>query len=153
MLNVFYLCSLFVFSLPALAINNTVTPPVGSGIPSPSANMLEVFLSLAVVIIVIFSLAWFMKRMGHINMTNNHVMQVKASLPLSTKEKLMVVQIGDEQVVIGVAPGFVGHIKTLETPLITQTVSPSISMAKDSFSNTLNTLLKGKTQKENNSDA
>lgn len=152
MQNVFYLCSLFVFSIPAFAINNVAAPAVGSGIPSPSANMLEVFLSLGIVIIVIFAFAWFMKRMGHINMTNNQVMHVKASLPLSAKEKLMVVQIGDEQVVIGVAPGFVGHIKTLDTPLVDAQVSPTMSMAKDSFANTLNALLKGKKQKEN-SDA
>jgi flagellar protein FliO/FliZ len=126
-----------------MAITNNTVPATASGIPSPSANLLEVVVSLAIVITVIFLLAWFIKRMGHINMSQNQVLQVKASLPLSTKEKLMIVQVGEEQIVIGVAPGFVGHIKTLETPLVSNDHSSGMKISKDSFSNTMNKILSG----------
>lgn len=106
-----------------------------------SGNLLQVALSLLVVIALIFVIAWFAKRLGGLNGMNTGLMSVKASLPLSPKEKLMVVQIGDEQVVVGVAPGFVGHIKTLDKPLLGETSTVPSLQATGSFSNTLQTLL------------
>lgn len=148
-----FMLILYSLSTPVIAVVNTAPAITGSGVPSPSANVLEVFASLAIVIVVIFLLAWFIKRMGHMNMSKNHALQIKASLPLSTKEKLLVVQVGDEQIVIGVAPGFVGHIKTLDTPLIKDDATSTITMSTDSFTHTMNRILKGSFTDNNNVNA
>jgi flagellar biogenesis protein FliO len=84
-------------------------------------------------------------------------MKVTACLPLTAKEKLMVVQIGDEQVVIGVAPGFVGHITSLKHSVdnnnvtnkdIVNTLSSENELSSEntdtsSFSNMLSRIIKG----------
>jgi flagellar protein FliO/FliZ len=118
-------------------------------LPNHSANFLEVIVSLLVVVALIFIAAWIMKRIGYSGNSHHQSMKVKACLSLSAKEKLMVVQIGDEDVVIGVAPGFVGHIKTLEHPLNTYASSTSESSKKSmafsthTFATSFNRFLSG----------
>ena len=81
------------------------------------ASITEMLFYLMLVVGLIFFLAWLVKKVGYNNASQNHLMKVTACLPLTTKEKLMVVQIGEEQIVIGVAPGFVGHITALKSPM------------------------------------
>ncbi|ODS22998.1 flagellar biosynthetic protein FliO [Candidatus Endobugula sertula] len=86
-------------------------------LPNHATSLIEVFLSLIFVVILIFLLAWFIKRAGYSGVHINSSMKIKSCLPLSTKEKILIVEIGDEQMVIAVAPGFVGLIKSLEKPI------------------------------------
>lgn len=103
-------------------------------LPNYGKNLAEMFLYLGLVVALIFLLAWFVKKMGSNHFSSTQLMKVTACLPLSTKEKLMVVQIGEEQVVIGVAPGFVGHITSLKNPLVPVDLSAN-EKTKNSASN------------------
>jgi len=89
-------------------------------LPNYGKKIAETLLYLGLIVGLIFFLAWMVKKAGHNRLSQTQLMKVTACLPLSTKEKLMVVQIGDEQVVIGVAPGFVGHIMSLKQPLVVE---------------------------------
>ncbi len=82
-----------------------------------------------------------MKRIGYTGMPRNKVMNIQACLPLSSKERLLLVDIGGEQVVIGVAPGFVGHIKSLDKPLDIENPSSNSSLSKNDFSLTLKKII------------
>jgi len=104
-----------------------------------TASLGEVLLALMLIIALIFLLAWFMKRIGYAGVNHTSAMKIKACLPLSSKEKLLVIEIGDEQVVIGVAPGFVGHIKSLETPLVVPEPAD-----KTPFASAMSQVIKGK---------
>lgn len=112
-----------------------------TSLSAQSGHLLEVAAALFFVLMVILLLAWLSKRLGGPYVGKNHVLMIKAALPLSAKEKLMIVQIGEEQVVIGVAPGFVGHIKTLDVPLVTNDSAMPINLSKASFSQTLRSIL------------
>jgi flagellar protein FliO/FliZ len=142
-----FLCFVFFISAHVMsAADIVVTSPSikANTLSNNSGNLLEVLLSLFAVIAVILTLAWAIKAMGYKGVATNKAMTVTACLPLSAKEKLMVVQIGDEQIVVGVAPGFVGHIKTLDKPLeVVETVNNS-EFSVQSFSKTFNQLIKGK---------
>ena len=91
-----------------------------SAVPNYGKNLAEMFLYLGLVVGLIFLLAWFVKKVSNNHFSSTQLMKVQACLPLSTKEKLMIVQIGEQQVVVGVAPGFVGHIMSLDTPIDAQ---------------------------------
>lgn len=118
------------------------TNSVPNTLPNYSSNLTEVILSLLLIIAIILILAWLLKRMGYANINQHQLMSIKSSLSLSNKEKLLLVQIGDEQVVIGMAPGSVNHIKTLEKPLnLDEGLSKKI--AKQSFSQTFEKIIKG----------
>ncbi|MFT6101787.1 MAG: flagellar protein FliO/FliZ [Candidatus Endobugula sp.] len=92
--------------------------PTDRKLPNYGKDLAEMLFYLGLIVGLIFFLAWLVKKIGHNRLSQNQIMKVTACLPLSTKEKLMVVQIGDEQIVIGVAPGFVGHITSLKQPLV-----------------------------------
>jgi flagellar protein FliO/FliZ len=141
------LCFIFIVSAHAMSAEDIVVATSSikaNTLSNHSGNLLEVFLSLFAVIVVILILAWAIKVMGYKGVAINKAMKVTACLPLSSKEKLMVVQIGDEQILIGVAPGFVSHIKTLDKPLDLVETSNQSEFSVQSFSKTFNQLIKGK---------
>lgn len=123
-------------SAPALSQVN-----IGESAYSPShgANLFEVFLTLVLVVGLIFIIAWCFKRVGYHQFSQHSLLKVKACLPLSTKEKVFLIEVGEEQILIGVSPGYIGKIKTLKKPL-----DQPEGGAKADFSNTLQTLLNGK---------
>ena len=96
-----------------------VIPVYGQGISSDSAvnasdSVMQMLLGLIAVLAMIFAVVWLLKKVGYQGYQNNNHMKIKACLPLSTKEKLMLVEIGKQQLLIGVGPGFVNHIADID---------------------------------------
>ncbi len=81
---------------------------------SYSSNLVQMMLGLMATVAMIFVVVWLIKRVGYTGYGVNNAMQIKSTLPLSPKEKLLLVEVEGEKILIGVAPGFVGHVKTLE---------------------------------------
>ena len=92
--------------------------------------------SLLFVIAIIIGMAWLLKRMRVPAFGQQKGLSVVRQLPIGTKERLMIVQAGEEQFLIGVTSQSVRLISKLETPL-TQEELESVP-----FSNTLTQLLK-----------
>ncbi len=116
------------FSFVSLAQEEAVQVGKHANVNLDAASMI---LSLLMVLVLIVVSAWVLKKF---NLTNNSVagMKVIASLPLGTKEKLVVVQVGDQQLLLGVSQQQVSLIKTLEQPLevgapMTQELNQSLS--------------------------
>jgi flagellar biosynthetic protein FliO len=132
------------------------TPKVSHQLTNYGASITEMLFYLLLVVGLIFFLAWLVKKMGYNNASQTHLMKVTACLPLTAKEKLMVVQIGDKHIVIGVAPGFVGHITSLNNFVDNNNVTnkdientlSSENTDTNSFSNMLSRIIKDKTQNE-----
>jgi len=79
-------------------------------------DMLQWLLSLLVVIVVIVMLAWLAKK-SRVFGSNNQQLNVVATLPLGPKERIMVVQVGDEQLLVGVTGQQINLLKELPKPL------------------------------------
>lgn len=98
------------FSLPVVASSP-------SSITNPQ-SVLSIFLSLLVVIGIIFAFAYIMRRF---NVTQSHgQLKVVASLSAGAREKIMVIQVGDEQHLVGVTAQNINHLSKLEAPLPTK---------------------------------
>ncbi len=85
-----------------------------------AASILSIFMSLLVVIAVVFMLAWLMRRFN-VTQTGSGQIKVVASMMTGPKERIMVVQVGDEQHLIGITSQQINHLATLKTPLIAET--------------------------------
>lgn len=81
-----------------------------------AASML---LSLLFVLGLILVSAWLLKKFNMVT-KQNAAMKVVASLPLGAKERIMVVQVGEEQLLLGVSGQQVNLLKTLDEPLPTK---------------------------------
>lgn len=81
------------------------------------AAVLRVVLGLALVIFFIFALAWFLRRYSGAQQTLSGEMRVLGSLSVGQRERVVLVQIGEQQLLLGVAPGRVQTLHVLERPL------------------------------------
>lgn len=85
--------------------------------PVSGGSVMQMLAGLILVIALIFFLAWALKRFTGLPGQHNS-MRVVASLSLSARERLVLVQAGERQLLLGVAPGRVNLIEKYEQPLI-----------------------------------
>src|SRR5690554_4164822 len=82
------------------------TTAAGGGSDPLGAMLLRTSLGLAVVLVLIFALAWLARRWGGPTRAGGRVpMQVVGSLILAPRERILVVEIEERWLVIGVGPG------------------------------------------------
>jgi len=100
----------FLVSPNVIAETNAAIEPVFG-----AANVVQVVISLALILVLVVGLAWLVKRlqMGSL-LSDKRQMRVVSALNLGGRERLLVVQVGDKQILIGAAPGHVSHIKDLD---------------------------------------
>ena len=100
---------------------------------APAQNLMSVAMSLALVIVIIVCLAVLVKRFTP-NMPTMDEFKVIRSIPLGSKERLLVVEIDNKQHLLGVTPHSINYLYQLEKPL---TAKEMPALAK-SFSQILN---------------
>jgi len=83
---------------------------------TPTTDIVSMVLSLGLVVVLILVLAFFVKKLNP-NLTNNDEFKVIRSLPLGSRERLMVVEIDNAQHLLGVTPHSINYLHKLETPL------------------------------------
>jgi flagellar protein FliO/FliZ len=95
-----------------------------------SSSGLKVFFGLALVLGAIGALAWGFRKFGGPLGPRDGAMRVIAGLSLGARERAVLVQVGNRQILLGVAPGRVQTLHVLETPVAT---SPAPALMSDSF--------------------
>lgn len=119
-------------------------PQVGKHVMA-NMNASSMILSLLMVLGLIIICALVLKRFNF-TQQNSAQLKVIASLSLGAKERIIVVQVGEEQLVLGVSPQKISLLKNLETPIDVQLDKP-MALSK----NVLSFLQKSsKTQIDNN---
>ena len=110
-----------------LLFSHAAVADSANSITNPT-SVLSIFLSLLLVVGIIFSLAWLMRRFN-VTHASSGQMKVVASMVAGTRERIMVIQVGDEQHMVGVTAHNINHLAKLERPLSTQ--DPSTSQGAD----------------------
>ncbi len=83
---------------------------------TPTTDIISMVMSLGAVVVLILVLAFFVKKLNP-NLTNNDEFKVIRSIPLGSRERLMVVEIDNAQHLLGVTPHSINYLHKLETPL------------------------------------
>ncbi|WP_373293781.1 flagellar biosynthetic protein FliO [Alteromonas halophila] len=104
---------------------------------------MSIFLSLLLVIGIIFALAWVMRRFN-VAHAGSGQMKVVASMVAGTKEKIMVIEVGDEQHLVGITPNHISHLSKLETHLKSKQSPPGSGGGADQFKQKLVQAMAGK---------
>ncbi len=89
---------------------------VGSHAPS-SPGLLGAMFALLLVLGLIVGLGWLLKRMPGSGFRTSEGLKLVASLPLGAKERVVVVEVNGEQVLLGVTAGGISVLHTLPVPL------------------------------------
>ncbi|MFK8016216.1 MAG: flagellar biosynthetic protein FliO [Gammaproteobacteria bacterium] len=80
-------------------------------------GLIQITFNLLLVLGAIVILAWLFKRVQGIHQPAAGALRVSASLPLGPKERLLVVEVGDEQILIGASSSGLSRLHVLKTPL------------------------------------
>ncbi len=71
-------------------------------------------LGLIIVIALFFACIWLMRKMGALPENSKQKMRVLAGLSLGGRDRVVLVQVGGQQLVLGVSPGRINNLLVLE---------------------------------------
>ncbi|KZL38251.1 flagellar assembly protein FliO [Pseudomonas syringae pv. syringae] len=110
-------------TLPSLA---WAAEPAAQAAPAQVANtisggmggqVVQLLFGLILVIGLIFVLAWLMRRVQRVGPNSNQVIELVSSRALGPRDRLVLVQIGNEQVLLGITPGRITPLHVLKEPV------------------------------------
>ncbi|MGE8360500.1 flagellar biosynthetic protein FliO [Pseudomonas sp.] len=109
----------FILAMPLTALAaepaaQAATPMTGSGIAGQLGQLL---LGLLLVIGLIFLLAWLMRRVQQVGPRGGQVIRIMASQALGPRDRLVLVQVGSEQVLLGLSPGRITSLHVMNEPV------------------------------------
>lgn len=108
------------------------TPPA---LASSSGSIFTMIFGLLVVVGIMMSIAWLLKRTGFTNMSGTGTpVKIIGGTSVGPRERVVVVEVADQWLVVGVAPGRVNTLATLPKQAIDY---PNVAPATKSFSSWL----------------
>ncbi len=115
--------------------------PVGVG------NYIQMFFGLFVVVALIFGMAWFMRRMGNMSGMAAGNLKVLGGISVGQRERIVLVQAGDTQLLVGVAPGEIRTLHVMDEPIVNQvTSSETNSKVPTGFAEKLHAAIKSRSK-------
>jgi flagellar biosynthetic protein FliO len=96
-----------------VATPGVAVPPVTMPSGSSTGSLLQTLFALIVVLAVLGALAWFLKRYGPKVGGGNANVRVVGSLNLGGRERIVVVEVGNEWIVVGASPGRINALATM----------------------------------------
>jgi flagellar protein FliO/FliZ len=90
------------------------SPDAAASLPANAASSLgQVTLALMLVLAAVFVVAVLVKRMRNLAGAGTHGIEVLAQTALGSKERAVVIRVGEQRLLLGVAPGQVTLLQTL----------------------------------------
>lgn len=99
---------------PALLLFPAASAMAAQPAPAlPVAGMLKMFLVLIIVLGMLFAVAWFLKRYAAQQQIPGGAIRVIAGTAVGQRERVVLVEVGETWLVVGVAPGHVSALHTM----------------------------------------
>ena len=115
------------------AVRPSYVPPPPVGVSTGS--MVQMVLSLLLVLGAVVLVAWLLKRVNLPQHAAGNLMQIKASVAVGQRERIVLMEVNDTWLVIGVAPGQVSALHTMPKAEVAEMmhVNAQHSSAQHSF--------------------
>lgn len=107
------LLSMPLMAMAAEPAGKAATPMAGSDIAGQLGQLL---LGLLLVIGLIFLLAWLLRRMQQLAPRGNQVIKLLATQALGPRDRLVLVQVGSEQILLGLSAGRITRCTCSRSP-------------------------------------
>lgn len=116
------------------------TPPA----PSSSGSLLQISFSLLLVLAVIMTIAWLLKRMNIAQHGTGNLLKVVGSIAIGQRERVVMIEVDDTWVLIAVGPGQIRTLHTLPKTDELQdfTTSGSTRTPDNKFASLLSSIIK-----------
>lgn len=123
---------------PAWAATNPAAPPA----LSTGSVLFQGLLGLLIVLAAMMAFFWFMRRFSPGQTGAQGVVKVVGGVMLGTREKLVVVEVGDTWLLLGVGGGQVNTLHSLPRPEGVSTAATHVPLS--GFSDKLKEVLRGR---------
>ena len=131
------LAVLFMSSISLSALSILATPAVAQEVApvvSPSSlftgdYLLQVVGSFVVVILLLVAVLVMLKRFNGVSSSMGGDMRVVSSVGVGQRERAVLLQVGEQQVLLGVGPGNVRTLHVFDEPAVTATSSAAPSFS------------------------
>ncbi|MBH3359516.1 flagellar protein FliO/FliZ [Pseudomonas guariconensis] len=139
-----------VMAFGALLVSETVIAATQAAAPAAAApgslsgQLAQMVFGLLLVVGLIFALAWLLRRMQGATPRGGQVIDIVGSRTIGPRDRLLLVQVGKEQILIGHSPGNIEALHVLAEPV---EVPASARPATPEFAQRLLELM-GKDQKD-----
>lgn len=133
---------LVITSLSASAYATEGTRPAYTPPPAVSSgSIVQIIFSLLLVLAAIVLVAWLLKRMNVAQQGSGHLLKVLGGVSIGQRERIVLVEIADTWLVVGVGPG---QIRTLHTLQKAENYTPQSAEAQppgNKFSSLLSSVI------------
>jgi flagellar protein FliO/FliZ len=108
----------FLIYLPLSVLAQQQSDEIAAMEPLSSPYLAKLTGGLLLVVVIIFGLAWLMKKFNFSQHSQNGLIRIIAGLPLGTRDRIVLLQVGEEQILLGLSPGRIQKLHTLSIPVI-----------------------------------
>ena len=82
--------------------------------PLSASSIANMVMGLGLVLLLIFLMAWVVKRMGGMQLSGSQKIKLLSGLSLGAREKVILIQVENKRLVLGVAQGQVSTLHVLD---------------------------------------
>lgn len=138
----------FLLSMPHL-VNAAVEEKPMPVDPLSVSSIVNMSMGLGLVLALIFLMAWVVKRMGGMQLSGSQRLQVLSALSVGAREKVILIQVENKRLVIGVSQGRVNTLHVLDGEFEQETKSVNTGNDfKQKLLQALSKTMKSKTAKK-----
>lgn len=106
--------------VPALVTAQEKAPAGEDVVPAPDTlvTMLTLGVGLLAVLALIFGCAWIVRRMGGMSGGNTRAIKVVSVMPMGTRERIALIEVGGTQILVGVTPSTIRTLHVFDEPVV-----------------------------------
>ncbi|MBE0485306.1 flagellar biosynthetic protein FliO [Marinobacter sp.] len=121
-----------VVAVPAFAEEVAGAPARESARNAPDtvATIMSLGVGLLAVIAVIYGCAWLIRRMNGMTGMNNNAIKVVSVLAIGARERIALVEVGGQQILLGITPSTIRTLQVFDEPVVDAANPPSSEFAR-----------------------
>lgn len=85
--------------------------------PLSSPYLLKLTGGLLLIVVAIFALAWLLRKFNVNPAAAPGLIRIVAGINVGARDRILLLQVGDEQILVGLGSGHMAHLHTLKEPL------------------------------------
>lgn len=117
-------------------------PSLPTQTTSSASQLASLLGGLILILGLIYGLSWFVKRFSQGGFMQNPTMKIVSAMPLGTRERVMLVDVGGKQLLLGVTATQINTLHVFDEPVVASDKSQPVT---SDFSQKLMTILQQKT--------
>lgn len=120
-----------IFAVPAFAEEASAPArDAGRNAPDTLGTIVSLGLGLLAVVAVIYGCAWLIRRMNGMTGMNNNAIKVVSVLAIGARERIALVEVGGQQILLGITPSTIRTLQAFDHPVVDSANPPTGEFAR-----------------------